>query len=53
VLDALNVLGNTGWKINRQVYDVVNTLWDKQSTAGGLPQQVPLKPPSPPPTHYR
>eukprot|EP00775_Hariotina_reticulata_P002259 gene2259-2572_t len=52
VLDALNVLGNTGWKINRQVYDVINNLWEKQSTAGGLPQQIPLKPPSPPPTHY-
>jgi hypothetical protein len=53
VLDALNVLGNTSWRINRQVYEAMSALWAARSTAGGLPQQTPLKTPPPPPTAYR
>lgn len=53
MLDALNVLGNTAWKINRPVYDVMMSLWEAKSTAGDLPQQIPLKPPPSPSTQYR
>jgi hypothetical protein len=53
VLDALNVLGNTSWRINRTVYDTMAALWTARSTAGGLPQQSPFKPPPPPSTGYR
>jgi hypothetical protein len=53
VLDALNVLGNTSWRINRTVYDTMAALWAARSTAGGLPQQSPFKPPPPPSTGYR
>lgn len=53
VLDALNVLGNTSWRINRSVFDVMTSFWQARSTAGGLPAQVPIKQPQPPPTNYR
>eukprot|EP00879_Flechtneria_rotunda_P015059 GHRR01015736.1.p1 GENE.GHRR01015736.1~~GHRR01015736.1.p1 ORF type:complete len:667 (+),score=263.20 GHRR01015736.1:70-2001(+) len=53
VLDALNVLGNTAWKVNRNVYNVMTHLWSIRSTAGGLPQQIPLKPPLQPSNGYR
>ncbi|KAI8466914.1 MAG: hypothetical protein J3K34DRAFT_460646 [Monoraphidium minutum] len=53
VLDALNVLGGTPWRINRPVYEAMRSLYEGRSTAAGLPVQEPLKPPRPPGSTFR
>jgi DNA-directed RNA polymerase len=46
VLDAVNLIQSTAWRINRPVLEVMQTLWDQQVAAGGLPQRFdnPLPP---------
>lgn len=35
--DAVNALQHTAWKINRKVYEVINTFWDRDLPVKGLP----------------
>ncbi len=46
VLDALNAVQNTRWRINRDVLDVASVLWEKGGGGGILPQNE--KEPLPP-----
>lgn len=38
VLDALNVLGRTRWRINTRVYDIMNRVWQDGGGVAGIPQ---------------
>lgn len=44
VFEALNTLGNTKWRINRKILDVVESLWASGGNIGGLVncEDVPL-----------
>lgn len=46
VYDALNWLQETPWRINKQVYWVFKTLWERGSQIAGLPRQeeIPVPP---------
>jgi DNA-directed RNA polymerase len=50
ILNALDYLGNVPWRINVQILDIVDFLWDKKIKVEGLPtessilyKEVPLK----------
>jgi DNA-directed RNA polymerase len=45
ILESLNFLGNTPWRINKNVYDVVIEAWKEGIIIGELPSQVDLEPP--------
>jgi hypothetical protein len=53
VLDALNALGATAWRVNPPVYDCLRALWRQKRTDGGLPRQDPFPMPSPPTSAFR
>ncbi|MEW5305129.1 MAG: hypothetical protein WDW36_007690 [Sanguina aurantia] len=44
--DALTVIGNVPWRINREVYQVMQQLWSSSAVAiVGLPSKTPERPP--------
>lgn len=50
VMEGLNVLGRTPWKINKDVFDVVLQVWNSGERLGKMPPAVWDKPePVPPP----
>ena len=46
-MHGVNLMQNTGWKINKPVYDVLKEVWEK-SFAIGMPETEPFVPPEPP-----
>lgn len=50
VYDAINAMQHTAWHINRNVLEVVRTLWNAGSTLGGIPSAEDL--PLPPKPHF-
>lgn len=48
VYSAVNHIQETAWRINRNVLDVMDTLWKVGRTVGGLPPREPLPIPSKP-----
>ncbi|KAJ4958014.1 hypothetical protein NE237_025125 [Protea cynaroides] len=50
VYEALDTLGNTRWRVNKRILDVVESLWDKGGNVGGLVDRedipIPEKPDS-------
>ncbi|GAV88805.1 RNA_pol domain-containing protein [Cephalotus follicularis] len=50
VFEALDTLGNTKWRVNRRVLDVVESIWDSGGNIAGLVDRsdipIPEKPPS-------
>jgi DNA-directed RNA polymerase len=53
VLDALNALGATAWRVNAPVYECLRSLWRERRTDAGLPRQDPFPMPAPPTTAFR
>lgn len=48
VYNAINTIQSTPWRINKQVYAVMETCWDQSMTHGSLPEREPITPrPSP------
>lgn len=50
VMEGLNVLGRTPWKINKQVFDVVLDVWNTGKRLGKIPPAVYDHPEPEPPT---
>ncbi|XP_042503770.1 DNA-directed RNA polymerase 3B, chloroplastic-like isoform X4 [Macadamia integrifolia] len=50
VFEALDTLGNTRWRVNKRILDVVESLWDQGGNIGGLVDRgdipIPEKPDS-------
>ncbi|CAI0394305.1 unnamed protein product [Linum tenue] len=57
VFEALDTLGNTKWRVNRQVLDVVETIWENGGNIAGLVDRadvpLPEKPTSEDPTELQ
>lgn len=47
VYDALNALGATGWKINSEILQVMESIWQSGGGAGGIPCQRNIDLPEP------
>jgi DNA-directed RNA polymerase len=45
---ALNILGEQGWKINKDVLKTMNALWDSGGGVAGLPSRTVTALPDPP-----
>lgn len=48
VLDALNVLGSTGWRINTPIFELIEKIWDEGGGIGDIPvrtnEELPQEP---------
>lgn len=48
VYESLNFVGDTGWRINKRVYEVAQRVWQNDMALGGLPVQAKWAPPPKP-----
>ena len=51
VFEGLNALGNTRWRINSELFDIINHLWEFGGGEAGLVRRDHTHAPPPPPCH--